>query len=343
MDLIERFELPLSQRPVSALSLGDDEQKSLTIRPRQFSDYPGQDRVKENLMIYVKAAKARGQPLDHVLLHGPPGLGKTTLSKIIAYELEVPFYEASGPTIEKAGDLAGLLAGIEPHAVVFVDEVHRIQIAVEEILYGAMEDYCIDIIVGQGGTARSVKMPVPPFTFVGATTRMSLLSAPLRSRFGIMERLEFYDPESLAQILRRSAEIWQVPLSDAGALELARRSRGTPRIANRLLRRARDYGEHRGESAITEDVVQWTLERLEIDESGLDRMDRRILQTIRDHYKGGPVGIEALAATIGEEKRTIEDVYEPYLLHCGFLIRGPRGRELADLGVEHLQKSRFEV
>lgn len=318
------------------------ERYDIALRPESFEQYPGQDRVKENLAVYVEAAKNRGGPLDHVLLHGPPGLGKTTLARIIANELGVPFHQTSGPSVDKPGDLAGILAGIEKGGVLFIDEIHRLPMAVEEVLYTAMEDFCMDILVGQGPTARTVRMPLQPFTLVGATTRVSMLSAPLLSRFGIQERLEFYSPESLAQILTRNAQIWEIPLAGDGALELARRSRGTPRVANRLLRRARDFAEYSGSNCLDRSIVELTLQRLEIDHCGLDRMDRRILRVIRDRYEGGPVGLDTLAATVGEEKSTIEDVYEPYLTHQGFITRGPRGRELSQQAFLHLDQVGFE-
>lgn len=307
------------------------------VRPNRFEDYPGQDAVKSNLQVYIAAARKRSSTLDHCLLHGPPGLGKTTLAKIVAHELEAPFYQTSGPSIDKPGDLAGILAGIEPGGVLFVDEIHRLPITVEEILYAAMEDFCVDILVGQGPTARTVRMPINPFTLIGATTRMASLSAPLLSRFGIQEHLEFYDAVSLSQILQRSARLWQVELASDGAIELAKRSRGTPRIANRLLRRVRDFADFHNHQTLHSDIVDLTLNRLHIDAAGLDKMDRRILRIIRDRYKGGPVGIEALAATIGEERSTIEDVYEPYLMHQGLIRRGPRGRELSLEASQHLE------
>ena len=308
------------------------------IRPTSFEEYPGQDRVKENLRVYVAASSLRKQSLDHVILHGPPGLGKTTLARIIANELGVPFYQTSGPSIGKPGDLAGILAGIEPRGVLFIDEIHRLSIEVEEVLYSAMEDFFIDILVGQGQTARTMRMPINPFTLIGATTRVASLSSPLLTRFGIQERLDFYDQESLATILRRSAIIWSIDLHAEGASELAKRSRGTPRIANRLLRRARDFAEYHSIKHIDRDVVSETLIRLEIDNLGLDRMDRIILKTIRDQYQGGPVGLDTLAATIGEEKSTIEEVYEPYLLHNGLLTRSPRGRKISQRGEDHIRE-----
>lgn len=309
------------------------------LRPARFEDYPGQELVKDNLKIYVQAARLRRDPLDHVLLHGPPGLGKTTLARIIANELGVPFVQTSGPSIDKPGDLAGVLAGVEAGAVVFIDEIHRLSMPVEEILYSAMEDFGVDILIGQGPSARTVRMPIQPFTLVGATTRVASLSAPLISRFGIQERLEFYEDEALAAILQRSASIWGIKLAEDGANELACRSRGTPRIANRLLRRVRDFADCQSISELHKDIVDSTLLRLDIDSQGLDRMDRRILLTIRDRYNGGPVGIETLAATVGEERHTVEEVYEPYLTHRGFILRGPRGRELAKKAWEHLETS----
>jgi Holliday junction DNA helicase RuvB len=307
-----------------------------TIRPSHFDDYPGQKKVIENLKVYVSASIKRGLPLDHVILHGPPGLGKTTLARIIANELNVPFYQTSGPSIGRPGDLAGILTGIESRGVLFIDEIHRLSIEVEEILYSAMEDFNIDILIGQGQTSRAVKVPINPFTLIGATTRVASLSSPLLTRFGIQERLDFYGIEALATILKRSSTILGIELEDDGAVELAKRSRGTPRIANRLLRRARDFADYSGTNKIDAFVVIQTVERLDVDELGLDRMDRLILETVLDRYQGGPVGLETLSATIGEEKSTIEEVYEPYLLHSGLLTRGPRGREISSLGKQHL-------
>jgi holliday junction DNA helicase RuvB len=315
---------------------GDDSHEQ-QLRPQRFIDYPGQEAVKNNLEVYVAAARMRGKPLDHIILHGPPGLGKTTLAKIVAHEMAVPFYQTSGPSIDKPGDLAGILAGVEPGGVLFIDEIHRLPITVEEILYSAMEDFCIDILVGQGPTARTVRMPINPFTLIGATTRVASLSAPFLSRFGIQEHLEFYDTTALAQILQRTARLSGVELAGEGAFELARRSRGTPRIANRLLRRVRDFADFHSVACLDRDIVDLTLTRLNIDMAGLDRMDRRILRVLHERYQGGPAGIEALASTIGEERTTIEDVYEPFLTHQGFIRRGPRGRELTQQALQHLE------
>jgi Holliday junction DNA helicase RuvB len=322
----------LIQTPINT----SEEVAEVHLRPLYFRDYPGQDSVKANLEIYVSAALKRKKVLDHVLLHGPPGLGKTTLAKIIANEMGAPFYQTSGPSIDRPGDLAGVLAGIEAGGILFIDEIHRLPITVEEILYSAMEDFSIDILVGQGPTARTVKMPIQPFTLVGATTRMASLSSPLLSRFGIQEHLEFYAAEALAQILKRSAQVLGISLADEGAIELSKRSRGTPRVANRLLRRVRDFADFEGLSSIDGRIVDTTLFRLGIDSLGLDKMDRKILFIIKERYNGGPVGIEALSATIGEERNTIEDVYEPYLMHQGLIRRGPRGREVTELALNHL-------
>ncbi len=343
---IEVFKPSLSSGEIREVSqvfnLGEDTSE-VQLRPNNFENYPGQETAKSNLIVYVGAALKRGKPLDHILLHGPPGLGKTTLAKIIANEMKAPFYQTSGPSIDKPGDLAGVLAGIESGGILFIDEIHRLPITVEEILYSAMEDFCIDILVGQGPTARTVRMPIHPFTLVGATTRMASLSAPLLSRFGIQEHLEFYHPEALTKILTKNSESWSIPLCLEGAEELARRSRGTPRVANRLLRRVRDFADYEGVKSIDFRIVDLTLSRLGIDKIGLDRMDRKILLTLKDRYDGGPVGIEALAATIGEERTTIEDVYEPFLMHTGLIRRGPRGRELTTSGVEHVNTNLLPI
>jgi holliday junction DNA helicase RuvB len=338
--LLEYSKLKI-ERVVTGDALEDDNSVDVALRPTRFDDYPGQERAKSNLKVYIQAALKRDQSLDHIILHGPPGLGKTTLAKIVAHELGASFYQTSGPSIDKPGDLAGILAGLEPKSVLFIDEIHRLSIAVEEVLYSAMEDFNVDILVGQGPTARTIKMPLSPFTLIGATTRVSMISRPLMSRFGIQERLEFYDVDSLMAILRRSASLWEIPLSEDAARELARRSRGTPRIANRLLRRARDFADFEAKAELSKDIVEHTLARLDIDQMGLDGMDRKILEMIRDRYDGGPVGLETLAATVGEEKSTIEEVYEPFLMHQGFLTRGPRGRELSPIGRKHLEETSF--
>lgn len=322
----------------SALSEDFESNDSPTceLRPKSFDHYPGQERVVENLKIFVTAAKMRNSTLDHVLLHGPPGLGKTTLSKIIAYELGAPFSCTSGPSIEKPGDLAGILAGLAKGSILFIDEIHRLPIHVEEVLYSAMEDFQIDIIVGQGPTARSLRVPIAPFTLIGATTRMSRLSGPLLTRFGVQERLDFYSPESLETIINRSSSILSVKIETSGAKALASRARGTPRIANRLLRRIADFALVNHEKVIDESVVLEALNRLNIDRFGLDGTDRQILRTILERYDGGPVGIETLAVTIGEERSTIEDVYEPFLVYHGFVSRGPRGRMITESGKKAL-------
>ncbi len=313
-----------------------------SLRPQDFTSFPGQTRVVENLKVYVSAARGRKQAMDHVILHGPPGLGKTTLAKIIANELHVPFVQTSAPAIEKTGDLAGILAGLEPHSVLFIDEIHRLNIAIEEVLYSAMEDFCVDLTIGQGPSARTAKMNLSPFTLIGATTRLAKLSAPLISRFGIQEHMDFYETDALTLILSRSADILGIELLPEGAEELAKRSRGTPRIANRLLKRIRDYADFDGIKIVDLKLIHRVLERLNIDELGLDHMDRAILEMIQERYNGGPVGIEALAATIGEDKATLEDIYEPFLVHQNLVMRGPRGREVTALAVNHLKKTKSE-
>ncbi|MCX6127168.1 MAG: Holliday junction branch migration DNA helicase RuvB [Proteobacteria bacterium] len=311
--------------------------KTPSIRPGSFAEYPGQDDIKRNLSVYVEAALLRKKTLDHVILHGAPGLGKTTLAHIVANELGVPFIATSGPAIDKAGDLAGILTGLEPGTLLFVDEIHRLSIKVEEILYGAMEDFAIDIIIGQGASARSVRMEIAPFTLIGATTRLSLLSRPLVSRFGIQERLDFYETSALIQILKRSAGILDLNLTDQGALEIAKRSRGTPRLANRLLKRVGDFAAVAQNSAIDRGVADLALERQGIDGFGFDKVDRRILQVMNEQYDGGPVGIDALASSVNEDRGTIEDVYEPYLVFRGFVARTPRGRVLTQAAVLYLK------
>ena len=307
-----------------------------SLRPRFLHEYIGQDRAKENLRIFIQAAKMRGESLDHVLLHGPPGLGKTTLAAVIANEMGVNMRITSGPTIEKAGDLAALLTNLQENDILFVDEIHRMNRAVEEILYPAMEDFAIDIIIGKGPSANSIRLYLPKFTLIGATTRSGQLSAPLRDRFGVILRLELYSPEELRRIVERSAGILGIEIDSAGADEIARRSRGTPRIANRILRRVRDFAQVTANGRITRDVADKALNRLEIDHLGLDALDRRMLRSIIEFYSGGPVGVETLAATINEESVTLEDVYEPYLLQQGFLTRTPRGRCVTQKAYEHL-------
>ena len=315
-----------AERIVSPAAGRDDEAVERAIRPRRFAEYVGQPKVKQQLGIFVDAARARGEALDHVLIFGPPGLGKTTLAHILAEELGVTLRQTSGPVLERAGDLAALLTNLQPRDVLFVDEIHRLAPVVEEVLYPAMEDYQLDIMIGEGPAARSIKLDVPPFTLVGATTRAGLLTSPLRDRFGIVHRLEFYTTAELTQIVGRSAGILGVPTDDDGAGEIGRRSRGTPRIANRLLRRVRDYAEVRAGGHITQDIARAALAMLKVDEQGFDDMDRRLLGLLLDKFGGGPVGLDTLAAALGEERGTIEDVLEPFLIQQGFLMRTPRGR-----------------
>ena len=313
-----------------------DEEIENSLRPKQLTDYVGQEKAKENLSIYIKAAKHRGEPLDHVLFYGPPGLGKTTLAGIVANEMGVNIRVTSGPAIEKQGDLVAILSNLEQGDVLFIDEIHRLNRTVEEILYPAMEDGKIDIIIGKGPSARSYQLSLPKFTLIGATTRAGQLSAPLRDRFGVILRLEMYTPEELSQIVKRSSKILNIPVDDEGAYQIASRSRGTPRIANRLLKRSRDFAEVKYEGVITDEAAASALNSMEIDELGLDSIDRRLLTTMIKNYNGGPVGLETISAAIGEESVTIEDVYEPYLMQIGFLTRTPRGRIVTPAGYKHL-------
>ena len=311
------------------------------LRPLQFGDFSGQKKVVENLKVFVEAAKYRGEPLDHTLLHGPPGLGKTTLSNIIANELGVGFKVTSGPVLDKPGDLAGILTSLEPNDVLFIDEIHRLSPVVEEYLYSAMEDYRIDIMIDKGPSARSIQLDLNPFTLVGATTRSGLLTAPLRARLGICLQLEYYVAEVLSRIVERSARILAVPVEHDAAMEIAGRSRGTPRIANALLRRVRDFAQVRGSGRVDMPIARYALEALNIDRYGLDEIDNKILLTIIDKFKGGPVGITTIATAIGEDAGTVEEVYEPFLIKEGFIKRTPRGREVTDLAYKHLGRSRF--
>jgi holliday junction DNA helicase RuvB len=316
----------MNDRLVAAVRVEDDAQYDVGLRPRVLNEYIGQDRVRDNLQVSIAAARQRGEALDHVLLYGPPGLGKTTLAYVIANEMGAALRATAGPVIEKTGDLAGMLTDLQERQVLFIDEIHRLSPAIEEILYPAMEDYELDIMIGQGPSARSVKVPLQKFTLIGATTRAGLLTAPLRGRFGIVHRLDFYTPRDIEEIVRRSARILDVPLDDEAAVELSRRSRGTPRIANRLLRRVRDFAQVRAQGKITTAVAHDALKLLEVDDHGLDEVDRNLLRTIIEKFGGGPVGVNSLAAAIHEEKDAIEDIYEPFLIQAGFLDRTPRGR-----------------
>jgi len=317
-------------------SEGEEDRTLASLRPLNFKDYVGQQTIKDNLLIACGAAARRAEALDHVLLHGPPGLGKTSMARIVAGELGVGFKSSSGPVIERPGDLAAILTSLEARDVLFIDEIHRLPRVVEEILYPAMEDFEIDILVGQGPAARSVKIELKPFTLIGATTRTGLLTSPLRDRFGMVMRLGFYSPQELVQILLRSAKILQVEIDQAAALEIGRRSRGTPRVANRILKRVRDFAQEKAQGRITLEVAQQSLKLLEVDERGLDGMDRTILETIIDKFSGGPVGIETISVAVGEEKDTLEDVYEPFLVQEGFLTRTRKGREVTELAYSHL-------
>lgn len=314
----------------------DEQQLEAEIRPRRFDEFPGQKSLKEKLSVFMQAAKLRGESLDHTLFHGPPGLGKTTLAHILASEMGVEIRTTSGPAIDKKGDVAALLTSLAPNSILFIDEIHRLHRQIEEYLYSAMEDFYLDIVTGEGLGARSMKFQLPPFTLVGATTRVGLLNPPFRDRFGIVERLSFYDAEDLELIVKRSSQILKIEISDEGSKEIARRCRGTPRIANRLLKRIRDYAQIKGEGKIDQKIADYALKQLEVDGRGLDSMDRRLLKFIAEKFDGGPVGIETLAAALGEERETLEDVYEPFLIQEGFLHKTPRGRVITKLACEHL-------
>ncbi|MEH7464254.1 Holliday junction branch migration DNA helicase RuvB [Bacillus thuringiensis] len=325
----------MDERLVSGESAYEDADLEYSLRPQTLRQYIGQDKAKHNLEVFIEAAKMREETLDHVLLYGPPGLGKTTLANIIANEMGVNIRTTSGPAIERPGDLAAVLTALQPGDVLFIDEIHRLHRSIEEVLYPAMEDFCLDIVIGKGPTARSVRLDLPPFTLIGATTRAGALSAPLRDRFGVLSRLEYYTVDQLSAIVERTAEVFEVEIDSLAALEIARRARGTPRIANRLLRRVRDFAQVRGDGTIAIEITQMALELLQVDKLGLDHIDHKLLLGIIEKFRGGPVGLETVSATIGEEAHTIEDVYEPYLLQIGFLQRTPRGRIVTPLVYEH--------
>jgi len=326
----------IEERIIDPEPLSEELPAEISLRPKTLDEYVGQDEMKRNLRVFIEAARGRSEALDHVLFHGSPGLGKTSLAHIIANELDVNIKSTSGPVIEKSGDLAAILTSLQPRDVLFIDEIHRLNHVVEEVLYPAMEDYELDIIIGQGPSARTMKIPLPPFTLVGATTRTGLLTPPLRDRFGVVLRVEFYAPEELRQIVTRSAALLRIPIQDAGALEIAKRARGTPRVANRLLRRVRDFAEVEADGVITQEVADRALDMLEVDDQGLDKMDRYIMHTIIEKFEGGPIGLSSLSAAVSEEKDTLEDVYEPFLIQRGYIKRTAQGRVATRRAYLHL-------